>query len=198
MTDYRIPTDTAHTEIEVKKSRFIAYIGHTPGVEEAKAFIQSLKEQYPDARHHCYGFIAGAPSDSNQYGFSDDNEPSGTAGMPIFTHLEHANVGETTIVVVRYFGGTKLGTGGLAKAYGDAAKAIMEQCELKTKILMRNARIQTPFAQEADVRRGIENADGIILNAQYSDEVVLEVEVPLLAEPVLPFQAQWLEEDSTT
>jgi len=196
MTDYLVPKKQHRCEIEVKRSRFIAYVAHTPGVEAAKSFIQNIKSQYPDARHHCYGFIAGKPSDSNMYGFSDDNEPSGTAGMPIFSHLEHSNIGETTVVVVRYFGGTKLGTGGLARAYGDAAKSVLSEANLVTKVVMETGTITVPFTHEAQVRRVIENQDGRILEANYGTEVQLSVEIPQGIDLALPFQAEW-SSDST-
>lgn len=196
MTDYLIPKNQHHCEIEVKRSRFIAYVAHTPGVEAAKSFIQNIKNHYPDARHHCYGFIAGKPSDSNMYGFSDDNEPSGTAGMPIFSHLEHANIGETTVVVVRYFGGTKLGTGGLARAYGDAAKSVLSSANLVTKVIMETGTIKVPFTHEAQVRRVVENHNGRILQAHYGTGVKLSVEIPQDVNLALPFQAEW-SSDST-
>ena len=178
MADFDIPAQTTESEIDVKKSRFIAFAAHTPGIESAKSFIQSLKDRYPDARHHCYAFKAGKPDDSNQFGFSDDNEPSGTAGMPIFSHLQHSNLGEITIVVVRYFGGIKLGTGGLARAYGDAAKAVIEALPLKRHIQMTRLELALDFAQEAQVRSIVENAGGNILAADYTSQVALTVEVP--------------------
>ncbi len=187
MADYDIPAHTTQCEIEVKKSRFIAFAAHTPGMQAAKDFIQSLKDTYPDARHHCYGFKAGKPTDSNLYGFSDDNEPSGTAGMPIFSHLQHSNLGEITIVVVRYFGGTKLGTGGLARAYGDAAKAVLEALPVKQFVEMEAMTLIVDFAEEAHIRTLITNAKGNVLEAHYSSQVTLNVEVPRGADLNLPY-----------
>lgn len=178
MAEYLIPAQDAHAEVIVKRSEFLAFARHTEGTEEAKAFIHSLKNQYPDARHHCYAYIAGKPTDSNLYGFSDDNEPSGTAGMPIFTHLKHSQVGEVTLVVVRYFGGTKLGTGGLARAYGDAARQVLIKLETKKRIKMELITLNTSFELEAEVRKCIENAQGKILNVIYSEKVRLECSVP--------------------
>lgn len=182
-----IPAKTVSTEIEVKRSRFIAYLSHTHGSAQAKAFIADLKEKYPDARHHCYGFVAGSPNDSNQYGFSDDGEPSGTAGMPIFNHLKHKDIGEVCIVVVRYFGGTKLGTGGLARAYGDAAKAVLEIAELKSYIAMEAITLELDFSQEQLVRKIISEADGEITGVEYGSNIVLTAKVPLNAELNLPY-----------
>lgn len=187
MASYSIPTGTYKTEIEVKKSRFIAYAAHTAGTKLAKTFIQALKEDYPDARHHCYGFMAGAPWDSNHYGFSDDNEPSGTAGMPIFSHLKHNNIGEITIVVVRYFGGTKLGTGGLSRAYSDAAKAVLDQVVLKQYVETEKISFTADFSQEAVVRHIVEASEGKIISVEYSQTVKITVEIPKGTQLNLPY-----------
>jgi len=192
MTNYRVPTDTVHTEIEIKRSRFIAYLAHTQGNTQSKAFIDQLKLQYPDARHHCYAFMAGNPSDSNQYGYSDDGEPSGTAGKPMFTHLQHSDIGEVCIVVVRYFGGTKLGTGGLVRAYSDATKAVIEKAQFKTFIQTKIIKLSMGFSLEADVRRKIEVSGGSIVTAEYSNSVILEACIPEEIKLELPHSVDWL------
>ena len=187
MPDYLIPESEASAEIDVKKSQFIAYAKRTQGITEAKSFIHHLREKYPDARHHCYAYLAGSPADSNQYGFSDDNEPSGTAGMPIFTHLKHSGLGEVTLVVVRYFGGTKLGTGGLARAYGDAAKAVLQVLPTQTHVAMRTQFLTMDFSREAEVRKKIEKVKGTIKTVNYGQQVEMEVEIPESGELTLPY-----------
>lgn len=196
MASYQIPISTHHCEIEVKRSRFIAYAAHTTGPENAKKFIQSLKGQYPDARHHCYGFMAYAPWDSNGYGFSDDNEPSGTAGMPIFSHLKHNNIGEITIVVVRYFGGTKLGTGGLSRAYSDAARNVLSTLPLTSFIEKKQINLIAEFSQEAVIRHEVEKVKGTILNVEYADKVNIKIEIPIKEKLSLPHSVELFE--STT
>mgnify|MGYP000072935822 FL=1 len=192
MLDYKVPRDKQESEIEIKRSRFLAFIKHTKGSEQAKAYIHELKTAYPDARHHCYAFISGSPSDSNRYGFSDDGEPSGTAGMPIFTHLKHSGLGEVTIVVVRYFGGTKLGTGGLARAYGEAAKQVLMNLPTSQHVTMEELNIELSFAQEAQIRKKIEDAGGTIVNAEYSQLVRLRISVPKTQDFKLPYSVQLL------
>lgn len=192
MTNYRIPTSTFHTEIEVKRSRFIAYLAHTQGSEKSKAFIEELKQQYPDARHYCYAFMAGNPKDSSQYGYSDDGEPSGTAGKPMFTHLQHSDIGEICIVVVRYFGGTKLGTGGLARAYGDATRAAIEKAEFKNFIPTKKIKLSMEFALEAAVRKKIDAVGGNVEEANYSSSVTLQACIPEKAILDLPYSVVWL------
>lgn len=178
MASYRIPANNCAAEIEVKRSQFLGFAAHTPSLQAAKTFIQSLKDRFPDARHHCYGFMAGAPWDSNLYGFSDDNEPSGTAGMPIFSHLKHNNIGEITIVIVRYFGGTKLGTGGLARAYSDATKATLEVLKLQDFIEMESVEYEIEFSQEAQIRKIITDAGGEIIDCHYGQKVTISATIP--------------------
>ena len=89
---------------------------HVPTEEDAKIFIARIKDEFPDATHHCWAYVAGPPGDTAQIGMSDDGEPHGTAGKSILTVLLYSEIGETVAVVTRYFGGTKLGTEGAGKS----------------------------------------------------------------------------------
>lgn len=162
LTPYLIPSQPLIWEQEIKKSRFIAYIGHTPSPEEGKAFVDAIRAKEPTARHHCWAFVAGQPSDSRVLGFSDDGEPSGTAGKPMLAQLQGSGIGEITAVVVRYFGGIKLGTGGLVRAYGGTLSLALAELTL--------------------IERRIYSELSVTL--QYSDMPVVEF---LLGE----FQAHW-------
>ena len=126
---YLIPIDRVIFEEEIKKSLFITHIAHTPTIEIAKAFVDEIKTQHASARHNCWGFVAGRPEDSLLWGFSDDGEPSGTAGKPILAQLSGSGIGEMTAVVTRYSGGIKLGTGGLVKAYGGGVQQALKQVQ---------------------------------------------------------------------
>ena len=114
------------SEIEINKSRFLGFAKHTNSTEEAKQFVLDLKKQYQDARHVVYAYIVDGMQKS-----SDDGEPSGTAGRPILEMLLHQNCNQIVVVVVRYFGGIKLGAGGLLRAYVQTAKQTINQ-DLKT------------------------------------------------------------------
>ncbi|EPC10159.1 YigZ family protein, partial [Pasteurella multocida] len=105
MIEYKIPKSAVIFEEEIKKSRFITYLQHVENLTQAKAFWQQIKSQHPQARHHCWATIAGAPNDSQQFGFSDDGEPAGTAGKPMLSALQGSKIGEICAVVVRYYGG---------------------------------------------------------------------------------------------
>ncbi|VDY46823.1 protein co-occurring with transport systems [Salmonella enterica subsp. enterica serovar Daytona] len=122
MDSWLIPAAAVTVVEEIKKSRFITLLAHTDGVDAAKAFVESVRTEHPDARHHCVAWVAGAPDDSQQLGFSDDGEPAGTAGKPMLAQLMGSGVGEITAVVVRYYGGIFAG-------YGRAGKSLWRRCE---------------------------------------------------------------------
>ena len=127
---YRVPDlapGTFHrTEQIIKKSRFITSVAHTKTPEEAKQFIEKIRQEFADATHNCWAFNASAAGSTTQIGASDDGEPHGTAGKPMLTVLVHCEIGELTAVVTRYFGGTLLGTGGLVKAYQSSVRQALE------------------------------------------------------------------------
>lgn len=129
MAEYLIPKSAVVFEEEIKKSRFITYLQHTEGLEQAKAFWAEIKAQHPNARHNCWAAVAGRPTDSQQLGFSDDGEPAGTAGKPMLSALLGSQVGEISAVVVRYYGGILLGTGGLVRAYGNGVQQALKLLE---------------------------------------------------------------------
>lgn len=124
MEKYFIVEKPGQGEIVEKKSRFIAHVLPIQSEEEALAHIERIKKQYWDARHNCFAFIIGRNNEIQR--FSDDGEPQGTAGKPILEVLTNGNIHNTLIIVTRYFGGTLLGTGGLVRAYGQSAKAGLE------------------------------------------------------------------------
>ncbi len=131
---YHIPKLPACYQEVIKRSRFIVNIAHTPDVISAKLFIEKIREKYSDARHHCCAHIAGSPDDNHVLGFSDDGEPNGTAGKPMLNVLIGSGLGEITAVVTRYFGGIKLGTGGLVRAYGGSLNHALEELTTAEKI----------------------------------------------------------------
>ena len=176
---YLIPAQPAQFEEEIKKSVFITYLAHTPSVEAAKAFVEQIKTKHSDARHNCWGFVAGRPEDSMKWGFSDDGEPSGTAGKPILAQLSGSGVGEISAVVTRYSGGIKLGTGGLVKAYGGGVQQALKLLQTIEKKITTKLRLELdygfmPIAQSLMPQFGVVEVD-----AEYSDQVVLVVEIEL-------------------
>lgn len=171
--EFFIPKADAIFEEEIKKSRFITYLRHTEGMEQAKAFWQELKMQHPHARHWCWATVAGTPNDSQQYGFSDDGEPSGTAGKPMLNYLLGSGLGEITAVVVRYYGGIQLGTGGLVKAYGNGVQQALLQLERIRKVLRKNYRLQCEYEQFNTISHMISEKDILILEQHFGEKVDL-------------------------
>jgi uncharacterized YigZ family protein len=116
-TRYPVPAATHRTEEEIKRSRFITTIGRAAQREEAAELVARVSGEFADATHHCWAYVAGPPGSTDRIGMSDAGEPHGTAGRPMLNALLHAGLGEIVAVVTRYYGGTKLGTGGLVRAY---------------------------------------------------------------------------------
>jgi uncharacterized YigZ family protein len=125
LTQYRSVARTGSIEIEIRKSRFICTIGRASSDEDARAFIADLKKRYWDANHNCSAYIVGDRGDTQRT--SDDGEPSGTAGVPMLNVLQKRELTDTVAVVTRYFGGTKLGAGGLIRAYGQSVSAAVDE-----------------------------------------------------------------------
>lgn len=183
---YLIPDTTpiSYTE-EIKKSKFISSISHTQGEIEAKAYIQSIRDQYPDAGHVCWAYIANAPTDLVARGFSDDGEPSGTAGKPILDQITGSNVGEITAVVVRYSGGIKLGPGGLVKAYGGGIK----QALVQLKTILKVPKVELSFSTSYDLINVAEKIlaeyEADIVESDYQVDVQFKVLVPYANREIL-------------
>lgn len=168
-----IPKADAIFEEEIKKSRFITYVRHTEGIDQAKAFWSEIKALHPQARHHCWACVAGMPMDSQQYGFSDDGEPSGTAGKPMLNYLLGSGLGEISAVVVRYYGGILLGTGGLVKAYGNGVQQALMQLETIRKVLRESYRLQCDYDQFHSIQNLIEQRDIELIDQQFGEKIEL-------------------------
>ncbi|KAF6658602.1 IMPACT family protein [Pantoea anthophila] len=166
------------SEETIKKSRFITLLAHTEGTEAARAFVQQVKSEHPAARHHCWAWVAGAPDDSQQLGFSDDGEPSGTAGKPMLAQLMGAGIGEVTAVVVRYYGGIMLGTGGLVKAYGGGVQQGLKQLPRQRKVPMMVFTLQCDYAQHSDIERLVQRFEGKVTDSHYQDRIALTLALP--------------------
>jgi uncharacterized YigZ family protein len=161
--------------LEIKKSDFIAYAYPVHSREQAMFHVEQLRVQYADARHYCWAYIIGDPDNTTSAGFDDDGEPSGTAGRPILNVLQHKSIGNVIIIVVRYFGGIKLGAGGLTRAYAGSAQAAVDQMTLSPYVAMSQVQILAEFATEAQCRYVVESLNGSIDEVTYSKQVTLTV-----------------------
>lgn len=171
---YQTLAEPCQAVYEIKKSEFLAFAYPIANREQAMAHAQVLRQQYPDARHHCYGYIVGNPNNTTSAGFDDDGEPNGTAGRPILNVLQHKAIGNVIIIVVRYFGGIKLGAGGLTRAYATAAQMAVDQMVLTTFVPKSILRVATDFASEAQVRYLISQVGGEIVAVDYGSDVQID------------------------
>ena len=172
---YQTLQQSVTARLEIKKSEFIAYAYPVTSREQAMFHVEHLRAQYADARHHCWAYIIGDPDNTTSAGFDDDGEPNGTAGRPILNVLQHKSIGNIIIIVVRYFGGIKLGAGGLTRAYAGAAQAAVDKMTLQPFVPMAQVEILTGFATEAQCRYVVEDLHGQIDKVTYSQHVSLSI-----------------------
>ena len=166
-------TSPAHHELVIKKSRFIACIEPVAGREEAQARVAALKAEHPDAAHVCWALLAGGQSAAH-----DDGEPSGTAGRPMLEVLRHQQLEGVMASVVRYFGGVKLGAGGLVRAYTDAVAQALLKVEKVPLIPQTTLVCTVPYALEGMVRREVDLAKAQLLKVEHSSGVCLTFSLP--------------------
>ncbi|SMF98331.1 IMPACT family protein [Burkholderia singularis] len=168
--------DITTREIEIRKSRFIAYAIPVDGRDAAMVELQRLRTEHPGATHVCWALLAGGQS-----GMSDDGEPSGTAGRPILEVLRHHDLDGVLGAVVRYFGGVKLGAGGLVRAYTDAIAAALADAERVDRIAYARLAIEMGYPDEARVRRWIEQEKHELVDSVYGMTVKLVIRLPAAA-----------------
>lgn len=166
---YKTIIHGSKAEIRVKKSRFIGTIQPVYTEEEARSFITGVQKSFNDARHNCFAYTIGIEHPIER--FSDDREPSGTAGMPILEVIRGSGLNNAAVVITRYFGGVLLGTGGLTRAYGEAAKACIEATQVIEKSLCSKLRIKTDYHFSGRLTYEMNQAESIIYDTIYDDKV---------------------------
>jgi uncharacterized YigZ family protein len=174
---YRVPAQRIQTELEIKKSRFICTLDFIETEQQGKALRQQLQADFATANHHCWAHQLGTPQAIRQ-ACSDDGEPHGTAGKPILNQLHHARLVQIQAVVTRIFGGVKLVTGGLVRAYSDATAQALEQ--LKTEPLISRRKIQMTFGYDLEtaVRQLLSSYSFRDDQWHYTDQVMVNCAVP--------------------
>ncbi|MFE8070906.1 YigZ family protein [Marinobacteraceae bacterium S3BR75-40.1] len=172
-------------ETEVRKSRFITWVAPVETREAALALLQKAREAYPDARHHCWAYVIGKPGAATNAAMSDDGEPSGTAGKPILNVIEHKGIGNVMVVVIRYFGGIKLGAGGLVRAYAGATENALSQIALIQHEPEIHLVMELDFSQEQPLRHWLAQHGGTIDAVDYGQAVRCHCRIPLPAQEAL-------------
>lgn len=173
---YFIPQTEAQFELRERGSRFFAYIKRVEKLEEIKIWLQGIKQMYPDATHHCLGYVLGT---NREVQFSsDDGEPQGSAGKPILRKILSSGLTNCAVVVVRYFGGTQLGIPGLIKAYGDAAEGVLTHCGRKEVPILIEFNLECSFEQEGELQRNITKLNGTVISRNYLEVLALRAGIP--------------------
>lgn len=169
-------TETGTSEVIIKKSRFLGIAANVDSEEEARELLNAIRKEHYSARHVCYAYSIGDNNPSLK--FSDDGEPGGTAGRPILDVVTNSGVSNIMIIVVRYFGGVLLGTGGLVRAYTESAQEAVKAAEKTTVWVTETFDITLDYGDFERVKSLIEKIEGASLEVAYTDKVVISATVP--------------------
>ncbi|GLR69211.1 IMPACT family protein [Agaribacter marinus] len=173
-----MPIKPVETLFEEKKSKFFAYVAKAENRADAMQSLEICKQKYPDARHHCWAYLFGSPKVPTSAAMSDDGEPSGTAGKPILNVLQHGEIGNVIVVVSRYFGGIKLGAGGLVRAYSNATNQAINAVETIEFIDMLERRCTVSFSDEQKIRHWLSQHEGDLVDVSYTSVVTMAIRIP--------------------
>ena len=185
MDKYSAPIFRLRHEIEIKRSRFISTVDFCESREQAQQIINSIREEMPTANHHCWAMVAGDPDNDFLVDQSDDGEPHGTAGKPMLNVLRHSGIGNVVVVVTRYFGGTKLGTGGLARAYSQSVSESIKLLKLRKIEITESYFIEFPYDIQSRLDNFLKNKMILIDAQDYSELVQYQIKVPVSMTPSL-------------
>ncbi|MDP3277329.1 MAG: YigZ family protein [Deltaproteobacteria bacterium] len=177
MARYLVPAGPHRVEHEVLRSRFITTVNRASSVDEARALISAQREEFVGASHTCWAYLVGPPGATGTIGLSDDGEPHGTAGRPIFEVISHARVGDIVAAVTRYFGGTLLGKGGLVRAYSQGvveALAAMDTVEKVRRVLVA---LEIEYGHMSRVRKLLTSFDARLLSEVHGATVGYQLDV---------------------
>lgn len=178
MSAYPVPRQRVRVEYRQSNSRFIATLGRVSSVEEARGFLREIRSEMPDASHHVHAMKVGYGASVIE-GMSDDGEPAGTSGPPTLAVLRGADIGDTIIVITRYFGGTKLGTGGLVQAYSEAARLVLQEVETEWKIDRVPIEFRIGYSLYDRVKLLMEDAGAMIQHEEFTDSITVVVDFPV-------------------
>lgn len=171
------PTESQRFDLIIKKSQFITQVCRINGKAEAKQFIHSVRDKFPDANHHCWAFIGGHPNNVHLWDQSDDGEPKGTAGKPMLNVLQHSDFGETCVVVTRYFGGIKLGAGGLVRAYSQAVQEALLNTQSQQIFPRNNIQLKISYALLGKVEYWLGQSNIEIINKHFDSAIIFDLAV---------------------
>lgn len=171
-----IPRGPAFARIEVKKSKFLAHALPVSSLDQVKEEVVKARQSHPDATHVVHAAVVGPHG--SEFSLSDDGEPKGTSGRPCLEVLKGRGITNTAVLIVRYFGGTKLGTGGLVKAYGNAAKAVLDALETEPLVDKSRFSLTLSYQDHRRVKSLLEKEKVLVTHESFTEEVLLEGECP--------------------
>lgn len=174
--EYQTITKPAQSLIKIKGSRFLGYAAPAADANAAQEIIAQISKKYYDASHNCYAYRTGIGKET-KFRYNDDGEPSGTAGLPIYQAIEGRELTNIVVIVTRYFGGTKLGKGGLVRAYRDATIETLAQARIVTKIIETEFRINFSYPRTGEIMHLLESMQARITNSDYTTDVTLDISI---------------------
>ncbi|MFW6331337.1 MAG: YigZ family protein, partial [Gemmatimonadota bacterium] len=172
---YPVPGARHRVEESIRRSRFITTVARAATGGDAHAFIDGIRAEFPDTTHNCWAFVAGPPGSTADVGMSDDGEPHGTVGRPMLEALLHSGVGEIAAVVTRYYGGVKLGKGGLQRAYSGGVQLALESMPRAERVRRVALWVAMEYAARDPVERVAHELDAVVTDEEYGAEVRLRV-----------------------
>ena len=175
---FRVPAERWIHQEEIKRSKFIAWLFPCPDHASFQKTLAEARSEHPQATHHCFGFLIGPPGSTAQIGMSDDGEPSGTAGKPILQVLKHCGLGNIGAIVIRYYGGTKLGTGGLVRAYALAVQNGLLDLPTHEQVSRTEIQVSPGYPQLERLQKALTQFEAVVLEDAYSDTVRLTLALP--------------------
>ena len=184
-SEYRVPSAPVETTLEIKRSRFVTCVQAAQCVQDAHDAIAAQRREHPDANHVCWAYIAGVPGSTTDLGCSDDGEPSGTAGKPMLNVLQHGDIAFVVATTARYFGGTKLGTGGLVRAYTQSVVNALNELQTAVWQPRVTTHVTAPFALESTLRQLAASHRAEITQVSYNDGVAMTLSLEAARLPEL-------------
>ncbi|MGI9091360.1 MAG: YigZ family protein [Gemmatimonadaceae bacterium] len=175
---YPVPAARHRTEATIERSRFLCTIARVSTSEDAQLFVREMNAEFADATHNCWAYVIGAPGNTSRIGMSDAGEPHGTAGRPMLTVLLHSGVGDIAAVVTRYYGGTKLGTGGLVKAYSGAVQLALATLPRVERIEWIEITVGFSYTSITAVRQLLSTYEAEVIAEEYGNDVQFLLRVP--------------------
>ncbi len=172
-----MPCGRGESDFTEKKSRFIGEARKVEDASEARSVVASLREVHPRSRHVVWAYIIGA--DGSLKGMSDDGEPHGTAGRPVLDHIAGLSLTNTLVTVVRYFGGIKLGTGGLCSAYSKSAQQALASMKREKLIPRREVRLEIEYSMYNSILQLLDTFNGRVISDNFGEKIVLGTQLPL-------------------